>query len=76
MWGFAGIAAGLFGPCLESLYGAYIESPPIPLGKVHLGELLVFAVTAGIAGTIRYVGGKRENRSITLAEEIRARPKS
>ena len=73
MWGFAGISAGL-GPCLEPVWSAYIENPPIQIGMFHLGELVVFCLSAGIAGTIWFIGGKRENRATTLAEQIRARP--
>jgi hypothetical protein len=73
MWGAAGIAAGLFGPCLEALYGAFYADPRTPLGGLHLGELLMFSAFSAVALTILYVAGKRKNRAVALAEEIRAR---
>jgi hypothetical protein len=73
MWGAAGIAAGLLGPCLESLYKAYCENPRTPIDAFHLGEWLAFAGFTGVAATIYLLSGKREDRATAKIAEIRSR---
>jgi hypothetical protein len=74
MWGFAGIAVGLFPASLESVIAAYSSSQPTPLSVTNLGEIVACAVCLSLAVIIRLISGSRKNRSEEIARQIRSNP--
>lgn len=65
-----GVVVGLIPTCAESIIG-YFSNPSVPLSHLHLGELIVFGVATGVAGTAWSISKMRKSRGEDLGATIR-----
>jgi hypothetical protein len=66
-----GAAVGLIPTCLETVVGYYYETPSVPISKLHLAELLVFAASIAVSVITWFVGDRRSKRAEKIASTIR-----